>query len=511
MPKARSSSGPPAQIPCSHPAPSPRHLPPIVYEGIDETLQRGHLPVSWFNDQTQLHTSVSSNCSRESHRSNPTVSPESVPTFSFNGRGNKCLAHHDGLLEPPLHTAAMSRCKFQHADAGHTLTPSFCASSKDTQDALQADASSHIEEFRPPIRAKSLYVLNDVTHHEWCACDVLSFDYAERLYTIQWAFGNGAQKRVTSLQLILEGETEEDASRRHDEARSRRDMAEAKLMEELVVKELSRWDVSMLNVEGATTSGSSMDRILELAVPRGFAAGEDVIQSLRREAYQNYCQAQAKSVLLWHRPDLADCLAGHQNASASASSTSTVVLGKDKEFKSSVRIVGAPEDAVPSAPAAGSLEGKSSCMAERHLGVMSRPSGTSVISRVRLLSKVALIGHSRRLEDLLRVLNLCGEVLEGEHSAACFLTRLREPYTLQHMSRTLQDMSGKQSSTYRITWPEKITQIFLQTPGVPWCARTSGLVARRMEVCLHEVCLSKLRSLVNIFTHYADISEDADA
>jgi hypothetical protein len=59
---------------------------------------------------------------------------------------------------------------------------------------------------------------------------------------------------------------------------------------------------------------------------------------------------------------------------------------------------------------------------------------------------------------------------------------------------------------YRITWPEKITRVFLDQPGAIWDDRTSGLVARQMEVSLHDLCLENLRFLVSFAKQYAEIS-----
>ncbi|CAE8658019.1 unnamed protein product, partial [Polarella glacialis] len=40
-----------------------------------------------------------------------------------------------------------------------------------------------------------------------------------------------------------------------------------------------------------------------------------------------------------------------------------------------------------------------------------------------------------------------------------------------------------------------------------WDERMSNLIARRMEACLHGLCLKNLRQLVHLAGHYAELSK----
>jgi hypothetical protein len=74
------------------------------------------------------------------------------------------------------------------------------------------------------------------------------------------------------------------------------------------------------------------------------------------------------------------------------------------------------------------------------------------------------------------------------------------------ITQTLNDCWARSTGTYRTTWPEKITRVFLDPPGAAWDERISVLIASQMEVCLHTLCLENLRDLVSFTKQYAEIS-----
>ena len=91
------------------------------------------------------------------------------------------------------------------------------------------------------------------------------------------------EKRVSALQLVLQGETIADGERRHAEARAWRDATEARLIERLLIEELTRWESGILSAESQAVSGSSMERIMVLAQQSRHEASDAVVQELKRE------------------------------------------------------------------------------------------------------------------------------------------------------------------------------------------------------------------------------------
>lgn len=373
-----------------------------------------------------------------------------------------------------------------------SITPDDAASfGSESQQSCRSAQDSGVCVFDPPMRARSQYIYHkDNGRQEWRPCEVLSYYPSEQRYLIRWCFGNATEKRVSALQLILDEESQADAESRHAEAQRRRDVAEAKLIEQLVIEELSRWEVGTLSSEGNQISsvGSSMERILKSAKPQDYAASDRVVGDLMREVRQNYCQAQAKSILFWNRPDLQDILG---NALLDPSAT---------ERNSNT---GADGTLASSKDAAEHLSLTSSSVSAA--GEIEQP---NIHTRILNLRRHILIGSPARRDRLMRVLNLCGEIVCSGTPEMFLLGRKLEPYSLEQITRLVVDNGSLSYSQYRTTWPEKITQVFLNPPGAPWCKRTSELVAKWMEVCLHNLCLGSLRRLVEMVRHYAQISED---
>ncbi|CAK0851465.1 unnamed protein product, partial [Prorocentrum cordatum] len=112
---------------------------------------------------------------------------------------------------------------------------------------------------------------------------------------------------VSPMQLLLEGDAEAEAAERIAQAKLRRDAAEVQLVERHVVEELSRWDATRADSGALDAGGISIQHVMKMVQPERFGADDQVLRDLMQEAYNDYSQAQARSMLQNRWADLQEC------------------------------------------------------------------------------------------------------------------------------------------------------------------------------------------------------------
>lgn len=515
---------------------SPRQLPPIVYRSANEALRGSHLPAAWFTERACLHV--------QEDRCGGVVDAPGSPSAAA-GRGIQ-------PLPPP---------------APATVPPAAPPSPR----AAPTPGKS-IQHFDPPLQARSQYEAQVAPggklQLQWRPCEVLSYDPVEQRYRIRWSFGNQLEKYVSAVQLVLDGEPDRDAERRHAEARRRRDAAEGRLVEQLVVEELSKWDGAAPDVDvpallaaaavvadssdksssadgaggggeggdgnGPGGGGNSLVRIFRSVQPQSYEAEEEVLADLVREVWQNYQRAQAKSALRWNRavvrsggssplPGGGGSEGRRRRRSRAASlagggSGEEFVAGDGGEAN-----MDDEEEVVELLSMLGTTSRSSPLLEALRTTGSQQERSASMASRIQHLSHRALFGHAATRDCLASAFSLCGDLSTAKVGDAStggvvrqpdslFLVRRRlEPYALEQISRALEDSQASFFLAYRTTWPEKITQVFLNAPKVQWCERISGLIARWMQVSLHGLLLHSLQGLVDMFRHYATLAQSIQA
>jgi hypothetical protein len=519
---------------------SPRRLPPIVYDAIENVMDSCYLPTSWFDDKEQEPA--------RSGSAGVSVSSSKAPLESRGSDGSR--ADSKGMSD------RKSASERSSLSLQATQEPSQPAPSPEWR---QLQSEDKVQYFTPPFKAKSKYAIHGEDRHEWRACEVLGYCEDTQLYLMQWSFGNMVKKKVSALMLMMDGETEEEAEERHTQARQRRDLAESSILERLVVEELSQWENVALQQEA---SGSSpLQKILQNTRHErwgGTNGGgweeyknvdptDSVLDSLVQEVKKRYCEAQARSILLFHRPDLPSNNEPSQQKSyqeevpsAKPSVAPTPKPPKNERMnsrrpvsrdarskistprtKQRAKVPGMQEPDVAASSSAGkqdthrsnqTSQQKSSEKDETvspaavNLDVDGDDHVAPFKDKVTRLGARILTGQPAQAPRLSKVFDICAEIISDV--SVFQIGSKQEPYSLMQITRYLMAKVAKHYASYRISWPDRITKVFLRAPVPARCDRTLNLVAMKMEACLHELCLSNLRCLVDLTERYAKLSRD---